>query len=73
MLVAGIITSIAFICGCTAAGEPRVRFGTYATPTPGTRYLDINNLGKHSFGNSLSENDGIVYTCRGGHIDITHV
>jgi len=73
ILVAGVITNIALIYGCTASGEPRVRFGTYATPTPGTRYLDINNLGKHSFGNSLSENGGIVYTCRGGHIDITHV
>ena len=73
ILAAGLFVGIAFVYGCTGADEPRVRFGTYATPTPGTRYLGIDNLGKHSFGNSLSEKGGIVYTCRGGHIDITHV
>jgi hypothetical protein len=72
-LVAGVAAGSVFICGCTTGGEPRVRLGSYATPTPGTRYLDISDLGEHSYGSSLSENDGIVYTCRGGHIDITHV
>jgi hypothetical protein len=72
ILVAGATTSVALIYGCASGDEPRVRLGTYATPTPGTRYIDIGNLGKHSHRGSLSENDGIVYTCRGGHIDITH-
>ncbi len=73
ILTASIAMSIAFVYGCNGGDGPRVRLGTYPTPTPGTRYLDINNLGKHSYENSLSENDGIVYTCRGGHVDITHV
>ena len=73
ILTVGIAIIIASIYGCTASGEPRVRLGTYATPTLGTRYIDAENLGKHSYESALSENNGIVYTCRGGHIDITHV
>ena len=38
--------------------------------------LDANGLGKHSYNSSptllSSENNGIAYTCRGGHIDVTH-
>lgn len=73
IVVAGIVTSTVILNGCTTGDQPHVRFGSYATPTPGTRYLDINSLGRHSYKNSLSENNGIVYTCRGGHIDITHL
>jgi len=47
--------------------------GTLPTPPPGPRFSDPNRLGKHSYGFNLFENNGIVYTCRGGHIDITHV
>jgi hypothetical protein len=39
----------------------------------GTRYVDANGLGKHHYSYSFSENGGIAYTCRGGHIDIDHV
>jgi len=59
--------------GCSLSGEPRVRLGSYATATPGTNFIDKNSLGRHSYGNFLFENNGIVYTCRGGHIDIAHV
>jgi hypothetical protein len=47
--------------------------GSYATPEPLTNFLDANDLGKHSYYDLLDENNGIVYTCRGGHIDIAHV
>jgi hypothetical protein len=60
------------VCGCSFNGEPRVRLGSYATSTPGTRFIDANNLGGHSYGGSFFENNGIAYTCRGGHIDVTH-
>jgi hypothetical protein len=59
--------------GCSLSGEPRVRLGSYATATPGTNFIDMNSLGRHSYGSFLFENNGIVYTCRGGHIDIAHV
>jgi hypothetical protein len=55
---------------------PRVRRGSYATPTLGTSYLEPNQLGPHSYGSEFHERqngNGIVYTCRAGHIDISHV
>jgi hypothetical protein len=39
----------------------------------GTCYADPPHLGPHSYGFSLREHNGIVYTCRGGHIDISHL
>jgi hypothetical protein len=53
-------------------GTPRMRKGDYPTATFGTTFLGPN-LGSHGYGYSFSEGDGITYTCRGGHIDITHV
>lgn len=62
--------------GCQDVGfnaEPRLRFGSYPTPTIPTTYFG-RSLGKHSYSwFSLSEKDGIVYTCKAGHIDIIHV
>ncbi len=52
---------------------PQIRIGSYATPTLGTFFLDINHLGHHSYKFSFSEREGIVYTCKAGHIDIAHV
>jgi len=47
--------------------------GTLPTPPPGPRFEDPNNLGKHSYYFNPFERNGIVYTCKAGHIDITHV
>ncbi len=52
---------------------PRGRIACLPSPTMGTRYLDADDLGKHSYGFTLWERNGIVYTCRGGHIDVTHL
>lgn len=68
-----LVFAIVFVCGCQFGERPRLRFGCYPTSTVGTIYLDPNNLGKHSFGSTLFEKDGIVYTCKAGHIDIIHV
>ena len=58
--------------GCSLDGGPRPRLGCYATSTPGGRFIDANGLGNHSYRGSPLENNGIAYTCRGGHIDVTH-
>ncbi len=71
--LAVVVPGVTFLNGCTLSGKPRVRLGSYATSTPGTKFIDINSLGRHSYYNFLFENNGIVYTCRGGHIDIAHV
>ncbi|MFH1370749.1 MAG: DUF4056 domain-containing protein [Planctomycetota bacterium] len=68
-----IALGVAFFSGCSLTGAPRVRLGSYATSTPGTNFIDVNSLGRHSYYSFLFENNGIAYTCRGGHIDIAHV
>ncbi|MFC1765377.1 DUF4056 domain-containing protein, partial [Planctomycetota bacterium] len=45
----------------------------YPTPTLAMRFIDVNDLGKHGYATQRGEGNGIVYTCRGGHIDIAHV
>jgi hypothetical protein len=59
--------------GCQFGDEPRYRLGCYPTSTIGTRYYDPNDLGLHSYNFSSAERNGIVYTCKAGHVDITHV
>ena len=73
VLIAGAIFGSIVLSGCALEDQPHIRIGSYATSSPGTTFLDPNNLGKHSYSRNLSEKNGIVYTCRGGHIDITHV
>ena len=53
-------------------GLPRTRYGCYATAIPGMTFLG-NRLGTHNYYWPFFEKDGIAYTCRGGHIDITHL
>jgi hypothetical protein len=66
-----VFAGVIFFNGCSVS-QPGVRLGSYATATLGTHFLDTNSLGRHCFGSSCFERNGIVYTCRGGHIDIAH-
>lgn len=50
---------------------PRVRFGSYPSSNIGTFFLGPN-LGTHGYNFRFTEKNGVVYTCRGGHIDIIH-
>ncbi len=52
---------------------PRPRRGSYATSTMGTKFNSSNKLGRHGYYYSFNEQNGIIYTCRGGHIDLAHV
>ncbi len=56
-----------------ARRRPKARLASPPTATVGTRFIDPFKLGKHGYGYNLSEKNGIVYTARGGHIDIAHV
>ena len=67
-----VTTAVILITGCNISA-PRPRMGTLPTPPPGPRFSDPNNLGKHSYYFNPFEVDGILYTCKGGHIDLTHV
>ncbi|HLB73953.1 MAG TPA: DUF4056 domain-containing protein [Sedimentisphaerales bacterium] len=67
-----VLSAIAFaLAGCGGGPEPRMRLGCYPTPTVGTAFPDPNALGAHSYAGS--DKVGIVYTCRGGHIDLAHL
>jgi hypothetical protein len=74
MIAFSFVLVIGLGCAPVRIGSgPRARLGCYATSTPGTRWLGINGLGKHNYDSFVGEGNGIVYTCRGGHIDITHL
>lgn len=59
--------------GCSLDGGPRARLGSYPASAFGAKFLDKDSLGSHSYGIGLFENNGLVYTSRGGHIDIAHL
>ena len=52
--------------------SPRIRVGYLPTTTLLTVFSGPNDLGKHGYRPNLSEETGIVYTCRAGAIDIGH-
>ncbi len=52
---------------------PRPRLGNLPTPPPGPRFYDPDSLGEHSYRFNPFEKNGIVYTCKAGHLDIAHI
>ena len=56
-----------------ARKPPRIRMSCYASSTVGTTYANPYRLGPHSYKSSKKEKNGIIYTCKGGHIDIAHL
>jgi hypothetical protein len=69
----GITMGLTMLAGCTP-GAPRARIGHLPTATFGISFPDPNHLGTHAYGlNFYSEKSGIVYTCKGGHIDLDHI
>lgn len=71
LVVAAVLTALA---GCSVTGGPRVRLGHLPTATFGILFPDPNHLGIHAYGLGFPfEVGGIVFTCKGGHIDLDHV
>jgi hypothetical protein len=73
IVMVSIVLSLIVVAGCSVNGSPRPRMGSYPASALPTKFLDVNNLGNHSYGMGLSENNGLVYTAEGGHIDIAHL
>lgn len=73
LVVAFAFSALIIAGGCKIGPAPRLRFGCYPSSTVGTKYLDAANLGPHGYNFNPFEKNGIVYTCRGGHIDIAHL
>jgi hypothetical protein len=47
--------------------------GCYPSDSVGTNFLGPGQLGSHSYGFNPLEKNGIVFTCKGGHVDIAHL
>ena len=82
VLLAGLLAVMAAGCGYPPdladthrIGRPRARVGRYPTATigGGDAFIEPNKLGHHDYYFPFDEKTGVVYTCRGGHIDLSHV
>jgi hypothetical protein len=62
-----------FLSQRDAKVRPRGRIACYASATLRTNFIDPENLGPHGYRFNWLEKNGIVYTCRAGHVDIAHV
>jgi len=81
VLLAGLLS--AFCGGCmettdllrlrSSRDSPRVRLSSYASLTLGTVFIGPGDLGAHSYQGGGTEKNGIMYTCKGGHIDVAHL
>jgi hypothetical protein len=71
LLFTGLLVLLAG--GCYQAGQPRRRIGAFFGSPGGMYFPDPAHLGNHRFGPTSREKNGMVYTCRGGFIDIGHV
>ncbi len=70
MLTGAMLISSA---GCSVTGKPKPRPGCYAANSIGVNFRNADAIGNHNFSSSIGESTGIVYTCRGGHIDLAHL
>ncbi|OQA03048.1 MAG: hypothetical protein BWY69_00690 [Planctomycetes bacterium ADurb.Bin401] len=78
-----ILILLNVICGCQTSqrigidGMPmknaRLRWGAFFGSPFGMRFTDPDNLGKHYSNFRGGEKNGMLYTCRGGFIDVGHV
>lgn len=73
ILLATDVSGAHFFDSKLADTSPRTRMGSYPSSTVGTNFLDPEDLGQHSYRFSFSEKNGIIYTCRAGHIDTAHL
>ncbi|MBN2180978.1 MAG: DUF4056 domain-containing protein [Sedimentisphaerales bacterium] len=68
-----ITAAIFFIDGCNSCQRPRLRLGAYFGAPVGIAYPDPEHLGRHGYTKWWSEKIGLVYTCKGGFVDIGHL
>jgi len=71
-LIAVAMGAIIFIVGCSSGGA-RMRLGAYFGSPAGMPFPSPDKLGTHRSDSGVGETNGMVYTCKGGFIDIGHV
>lgn len=67
------LTIFILLSGCHRGDEPRMRFGAFFGSPGGMQFPEPNNLGIHGFDTGLNEIIGMVYTCKGGFVDLGHL
>ncbi len=72
-LAALLAICLALPGGCRRGSGPRMRQGMYFGSMAGIRFLEHDRLGKHQYSKRRGEKNGLVYTSRGGFLDIGHV
>jgi hypothetical protein len=71
LLIANLIFVLASMGGCGGdSNRPKGRIGTYAAATALTDFEGPGDLGTHG---AAEECNAQLYTCRGGHIDLSHL
>jgi hypothetical protein len=64
---------IVFLAGCQVSSRPRLRVSDFFGNPWGMKFPDPEHLGRHSIDPSNGEKLGMVYTCKGGFIDLGHL
>jgi len=59
--------------GCRRYSGPRMRKGMYFGSLGGIRFPEYDHMGKHRYGKPWGGRNGLVYTSRGGFLDLGHV
>jgi hypothetical protein len=72
-LIVTAVLSLLATSGCRSNTWLLSRKGYYPCSIPDTVFLGREDLGRHGYGLNFSERNGIVFTCRGGFIDISHL
>lgn len=67
------LAAAGLLSGCHRSHQPRLRLGAFFGSPAGMSFPDPNHLGQHHYAKASGEKLGMVYTCRGGFIDVGHV
>jgi len=68
-----LLAVVFLLAGCHEPGKPRMRFGSYFGELGGMEFPDPKALGKQNYQRVGGEVNGMLYTCKGGFIDLGHV
>jgi hypothetical protein len=70
-VISCLVFVLGSISGCGRISDrPKGRFGSYAAATALVNFEGLEDLGTHG---TAGECNALLYTCRGGHIDLSHL
>lgn len=72
-IVIGFFGLELLISGCSECARPRYKLGAYFGCITGIRCLNMTDLVEYKYDGNPDERDGLIYTCKGGFIDMGHL